>query len=289
MDPAEVTRSECLAQGQFASVFRGAYRGQRVAVKTLHAAAGDAARSDGARELAAEIYALAMLNHRRIVRMIGACLSPPTLVTEFIAGGSLHQLLHGSTTELQHSDLLRLGEEIAEAVEYLHGQNPVLVHRDLKSMNVLLAPAHCGAGGFSHAVRLCDFGLMKALEVPPGTDGPPQVLVEASRRTAGSWRYMAPECFDAELPLTEKADIWALGCLLLELFARQLPYADCANAQQVAARVLVQKAAPAVDAVVPAPVRVLVAACHAWDAAARPSAAEVTRDLFGTIHHILHN
>lgn len=171
-------------------------------------------------------------------------------------------------------------------MEYLHDRTPTLVHRDLKSMNVLLEPPPTPTtSGFHHSVRLCDFGLLRPLEQPAG--GTPQVLVEPARRTAGSWRYMAPECYDPGLPLTEKADVWALGCLLLELFSRSLPYADCGSAQQVAARVLVQKTPPMCTADVPAAVQALITACHAWDGEARPSAGEVVRDLFGSIHCLL--
>lgn len=154
----------------------------------------------------------------------------------------------------------------------LHQQSPPLVHRDLKSLNVLL---HEGT------VKLADLGLVEPLVVP-ADGGSPQILVEPELRTAGSWRYMAPEAYDATLPLTEKVDVWALGCVISEVFSRALPYADCNNAQQVAARVLVQRAPPQVADCVPAEVARLIRSCYAWEAESRPSATEVLRDLAGT-------
>jgi serine/threonine protein kinase len=95
---------------------------------------------------------------------------------------------------------------------------------------------------------------------------------------------MAPEAYDPTLPLTEKADVWAVGCLLLELFSRQLPYHDCANAQQVAARIVVQQQPPGrPDGLVP-PLAAIINACHAWNADARPSATQVLCDLAGNTY-----
>merc|ERR1712125_220313 len=103
-------------------------------------------------------------------------------------------------------------------------------HRDLKSANVVMG-ADCNA-------KLCDFGLAEPME-----------KTHLSRRESegGSPRYMAPEVFDARSKLTEKLDVWALGCLGIEIIVERLPHEDCTTIQQVAAKLLVRQEGPFED------------------------------------------
>merc|ERR1711862_882747 len=105
--------------------------------------------------------------------------------------------------------------QIIEGVVFLHSQSPPRVHRDLKSANVVLDQDLCA--------KLCDFGLAESME-----------KTHLSRRESegGSPRYMAPEVFDARSKLTEKLDIWALGCLAIEIIVGRVPHEDCTTIQQ---------------------------------------------------------
>ncbi|CAE7744369.1 unnamed protein product, partial [Symbiodinium microadriaticum] len=116
---------------------------------------------------------------------------------------------------------------MAEGVAYLHGQRPPFVHRDLKSANVVLDE--------ELNARLCDFGITEPME-----------RTHISRRAAeaGSPRYMAPELFDGRAKLTEKLDIWALGCLIIEVLTSRTPHEECNNIQQVATKLLVRLEPP---------------------------------------------
>jgi len=144
------------------------------------------------------------------------------MVLEFMPNGSLHELLHRKKDEpLAFVRKLAIATQITEGIEFLHGQKPPFVHRDLKSMNVIL--------DFALNIKLCDFGLTQSME-----------KTHISRRLGneiGSPRYMAPELFDQRAKITEKVDIWALGCLVLEIFTRSLPHADCFSFPQVITKV----------------------------------------------------
>lgn len=134
----------------------------------------------------------------------------------------------------------------------------------MKALNVLLEEHEEG-----YDVRICDFGLLFAL------DGDRELPLR--RQHAGSPRYMAPECYGSQI--TEKVDVWALGCLLVEVFGRHAPYVECTSAQQIAAAVLVQRRPPQIKPSpgngAPARVLPLIQRCLHWKAADRCAAVDV--------------
>lgn len=91
---------------------------------------------------------------------------------------------------------------------------------------------------------------------------------------------MAPECYDAvHGKLTEKVDIWSLGCILLELFGGVLPYADCGNMAQLSARILVEKRRPDVPPSIPPPLREVIHRCHEFEPPNRLSTSDLQNAL----------
>merc|ERR1712125_250782 len=96
-------------------------------------------------------------------------------------------------------------------------------HRDLKSANVVLDA--------SQSAKLCDFGLTESME---------KTHISRRESEGGSPRYMCPEVFDPRKKLTEKLDVWALGCLAVEVITNRLPHEDCQTIQQVATKLLVK-------------------------------------------------
>jgi len=88
--------------------------------------------------------------------------------------------------------------QVAQALEFLHSRNPPIVHRDIKSHNVLIDE--------NDGCKICDFGLANAREV-----------------TAGTPNYMAPELFAAK-PYSVSVDVFALAVLLNEMFSREVPW-----------------------------------------------------------------
>eukprot|EP00435_Cladocopium_sp_Y103_P021380 s815_g5.t1 len=261
--PEELMLGPQLGAGGSAQVFRGSWKGQEVAVKRITAVAHLEAMKK-------EVDALRKLRHPRLVRFIGACLQPPLLlvVTEFMAGGSLHDRLFGRSPHGQQPLAPRqrwlIACHTAEGLAFLHSQR--VVHRDLKSMNILLDSRQ--------NAKICDFGLahqmcMESTHIARKLDG-----------EGGSPRYMAPECYDASLgKLTEKVDIWAAGCILIELFGGILPYADCQTMPQLTARILVEKRPPDVPPQTNPQIIGLVGRCVMFDPSWRISALELQSEL----------
>ncbi|CAE7928739.1 unnamed protein product [Symbiodinium sp. KB8] len=152
----ELTFVERLGKGEFGEVFRGLYLNKEVAIKQLFF--DENMTELVVQDLAREIDSFRHLSHKRLVRFLGACLELPNLclVTEYMPGGSLHHLLHVRRQKLPASHAMNMCIQIADGVSYLHSQTPTIVHRDLKSLNVVL--------DLSLNIKICDFGLTESME-----------------------------------------------------------------------------------------------------------------------------
>jgi len=241
-------------------VYRGSFKGAEVAIKKLFCEDSDSISPLQLEELEKEVAALRNLDHPRLVSFVGACLQPPNLciVTEFMPGGSLHHLLHKARKPLLLGQQAKLALQICEGVAFLHSLTPPVVHRDLKSLNIVL--------DLVYNAKICDFGLTQTMEkthisLKEGGNG-------------GSPRYMAPECYDCKGKITEKVDVWAMGCILVEAFGGPLPYDDCTNIQQIVARVLIDKQLPYIPHHLPKGVRPIVEDCFNFDIKQRASAPD---------------
>ena len=161
-----------------------------------------------------EVVVMSRLHHPNVLLLIGACTDFPHLciVTEYMSNGSLYNYLHVGNIK-RHITFLHQATWMAETaagMAYLHDQS--LVHRDLKSPNVLLDAAfHC---------KLCDFGLTR-------------VLAQEQQLTAskgfGSLLWLAPEVI-LGVPYSQAADVYAYGILCWEILSpgeelyRGIPY-----------------------------------------------------------------
>lgn len=161
------------------------------------------------KEFWAELNAISRLHHRNLVALLGYCVEEDDLflVYEFMANGSLRQHLHPRTLEDAEGMLLdwkarmRCAVEVAQGLEYLHNHaNPPLVHRDIKSGNILFDD--------EMNAKIADFGLSKA--VISGED--PTV----SMRVRGTHGYVDPVYLQNGHPC-DKNDVYSYGVVLLEL------------------------------------------------------------------------
>ena len=151
-----------------------------------------------------ELIANSRLRHPNIAQFLGACTCPPDLciVLEYLTRGSVFDLLH-SRFQVTWDMVKRIAIDTALAMNYLHLCKPPIIHRDLKSANLLLSE--------DWTVKLSDFGLSRAMEN------------QLHLTRVGTTGWTAPEVLSNQ-KYTTKADVFSFGVLLWELVTRRVPY-----------------------------------------------------------------
>ncbi|KAL1370976.1 hypothetical protein HN51_001195 [Arachis hypogaea] len=200
-----------IGKGGAGIVYKGAMaNGDQVAVKRLPAMSRGSSHDHG---FNAEIQTLGRIRHRHIVRLLGFCSNHETnlLVYEYMPNGSLGEVLHGKKGGHLHWDTrYKIAVEAAKGLCYLHHDcSPLIVHRDVKSNNILLDS--------SFEAHVADFGLAKFLQ-DSGTS-------ECMSAIAGSYGYIAPE-YAYTLKVDEKSDVYSFGVVLLELVTGRKPVGE---------------------------------------------------------------
>ncbi|XP_044475348.1 serine/threonine-protein kinase STY46-like isoform X4 [Mangifera indica] len=199
---------ERIAFGSCGDLYRGVYLGQDVAVKILLSEHLHDALKD---EFAQEVAILRQVQHRNIVRFIGACTKSPHLcvVTEYMPGGSLYDYLHKNYNVLKLSQLLRFAIDVCKGMDYLHQKN--IIHRDLKTANLLMDS--------QKVVKVADFGVARF-----------QSQGGVMTAETGTYRWMAPEVINHQ-QYDQKADIFSFAIVLWELVTAKVPYANMSPLQ----------------------------------------------------------
>ncbi|VAI49406.1 unnamed protein product [Triticum turgidum subsp. durum] len=213
--------------------------------------------SDALDEFKAEVRIMKRLRHPNVVLFMGAITRVPNLsiVTEFLPRGSLFRLIHRPNNLLDEKRRLRMALDVARGMNYLHNCTPVIVHRDLKSPNLLVDK--------NWVVKVCDFGLSRMKNN----------TFLSSRSTAGTAEWMAPEVLRNE-PSDEKCDVFSYGVILWELCTLQQPW-EGMNAMQVVGAVGFQSRRLDIPDNVDPAVAEIITRCWQTDPRARPSFAEI--------------
>ncbi|KAG8092983.1 hypothetical protein GUJ93_ZPchr0012g22210 [Zizania palustris] len=148
-----------------------------------------------------EIKLISSLSHPNLVRLLGCCLDrgEQILVYEFVPNGTLYH--HLASGGLQWSARLGVAAETAAAIAYLHATRPPILHRDVKSSNILIDG--------ELRPKLADFGLSRAVRLEAS-------LSHISTAPQGTPGYLDPE-YHQNFHLSDKSDVYSFGVVLLEL------------------------------------------------------------------------
>ncbi|XP_010456007.1 PREDICTED: probable serine/threonine-protein kinase At1g01540 [Camelina sativa] len=197
-----------IGQGGYGIVYRGVLEDKSmVAIKNLLNNKGQAER-----EFKVEVEAIGRVRHKNLVRLLGYCVEGAhrMLVYEYVDNGNLEQWLHGGglgfksplTWEIRMNIVLGT----AKGLMYLHeGLEPKVVHRDIKSSNILLDKQWNS--------KVSDFGLAKLL----GSE-----MSYVTTRVMGTFGYVAPEYASTGM-LNERSDIYSFGVLVMEIISGRSP------------------------------------------------------------------
>ncbi|KAJ3709231.1 hypothetical protein LUZ61_012936 [Rhynchospora tenuis] len=204
---ATVDFQKKIGKGGFGSVYYGKlYDGREIAVK-VH----DTESKQGVREFLNEVTLLSRIHHRNLVSFLGYSHQEDTniLVYEFMHEGTLAEHIRGHPEKKITSWVKRMeiAEDSAKGIEYLHkGCSPTIIHRDLKSSNILLDK--------DMNAKVSDFGLSKLMDD-----------VSHVSSIKGTIGYLDPEYYAAE-QFTEKSDVYSFGVILLELISGHDPISN---------------------------------------------------------------
>ncbi|CAG5131415.1 unnamed protein product [Candidula unifasciata] len=207
-----------------------------------------------------------LLSHENIAALRGVCLKPPNLclVMEYAAGGSLNRVLGGR--RIPPEVLVNWAQQIAQGMYYLHDQAPLtLVHRDLKSSNILLKEPTDGTDLCRKTLKITDFGLAREVE-------------QTTRMSAaGTYAWMAPEVIKLSR-FSKKSDVWSYGVVLWELLTGETPYKGI-DALGVAYGVAVNKLTLPIPSTCPSMFSQLMADCWHQEPHERPAFFEILQRL----------
>lgn len=233
---SDLVMGEKLGEGFFGKVYKVTHRltGELMVLKELHRADEEAQMN-----FIKEVAVLRKLDHPHVLKFIGVLYKDKKLhmVTEYVAGGCLKELIHEPSNELSWPQRVCLARDIACGMSYLHSMN--IIHRDLNSMNCLVRE--------DRSVIVADFGLARSVDAPrlpsggggggtaspaagSGTDAmsPSGTLRRSKSRqrrqrytVVGNPYWMAPEMMKG-LKYDEKVDVFSFGIMLCEVSAHIL-------------------------------------------------------------------
>ncbi|KAK6144945.1 hypothetical protein DH2020_021765 [Rehmannia glutinosa] len=200
------SQSNQIGSGGYGKVYRGVLStGQVVAIKRAQQGS-----TQGGLEFKTEIELLSRVHHKNLVGLVGFCFEQgeQMLVYEFMANGTLRESLSGrSGVHLDWKRRLRIALGSARGIAYLHElANPPIIHRDIKSTNILLDD--------NLTAKVADFGLSKL--VSDSSKG------HVSTQVKGTLGYLDPEYYMTQ-QLTEKSDVYSFGVVMLELITAKQP------------------------------------------------------------------
>ncbi|XP_037935116.1 LIM domain kinase 1-like isoform X2 [Teleopsis dalmanni] len=222
---SDLVLGELLGKGFFGQVYKVTHRLTKevMVLKELYRVDEEAQRN-----FLKEVAVLRSLHHKNVLRFIGVLYKDKKLhlVTEYIPGGSLKELIHDSGLPLTWPQRVSFAKDIACGMSYLHSMN--IIHRDLNSLNCLVRD--------DKSVIVADFGLARIITSPlysssttsggngtnsnTGTFGRSKSRQRRQRYTVvGNPYWMAPEMMKG-LKYDEKVDVFSFGIVLCEIIGR---------------------------------------------------------------------
>ncbi|GAA0146578.1 non-receptor serine/threonine protein kinase [Lithospermum erythrorhizon] len=220
VDPKLLLVGPKIGEGAHAKVYEGKFKNQNVAIKIVHKGETPEEIAKAESRFVREVAMLSRVQHKNLVKFIGACKEPVmVVVTELLAGGTLKKYLVDIRPNcLDMKVAIGFALDIARAMECLHSHG--IIHRDLKPENLLLTADRKN-------VKLADFGLARE-----------ETLTEMMTAETGTYRWMAPELYSTvtlrqgeKKHYNHKVDAYSFAIVLWELVHNKLPFEGMSNLQ----------------------------------------------------------
>ena len=264
--------NKLIGLGATSEVYQGIYKGCDVSVKKIKI---KDLNDNSYKAYLNEISVLTSIKHRNIVTLLGTTVEENQLciITEYCQGGTLYDLINKKKNiEIPWNLKIKFLIEISEAMIFLHKNEPSIIHRDLKSLNVLLTYQLSEKNSNDHvSIKICDFGLSQIMS---------KENKNFNLNGIGSVQWMAPELiqninYDN---ITEKVDVYSFGIIIWELYARAQPYKGM-SVSQIINYVCNEKGRPNCDLIVkedmPKGLFELMTKCWDKNPSSRPTFEEI--------------
>lgn len=266
IDPKLLFVGPKIGEGAHAKVYEGKYKENNVAIKIIQLGDAPEERAKQEGRFAREVSLLSRVQHKNLVKFIGACKeSMMVVVTELLLGGSLRKYM--TSLRPKHLDMhvaLSFALDIARVMECLHGNG--IIHRDLKPDNLLLTADQ-------KKVKLADFGLARE-----------ETLTEMMTAETGTYRWMAPELYSTvtlrrgeKKHYDNKVDVYSFSIVLWELLTNRMPFEGMSNLQAAYAAAF-KNVRPSVENL-PEELVFILQCCWAEDPNLRPNFTQIIRML----------
>lgn len=253
IDRASITLGKTIGHSSFGTVCEGRLNGTKVAVKTIKRTGAEDEKT-----IAKEAEFNCRLRHPNIVLYMGIAMTPTEvcIVTELMARGNVRDLLvpapGARAVKLEWNIRLQWALDTAQGMAYLHSLTPTMIHRDLKTTNLLVDR------GMN--VKICDFGMSRLQDA------------DKVMTAVGTVQFAAPEVLKHER-YNEKVDLFSYGTVMWELYTRQ-PVFD--KLPQLAVyQAVIGGNMPPVDANCPKEYTEVMHKCWSRNPAHRPSFQDV--------------
>ncbi|OHT01312.1 TKL family protein kinase [Tritrichomonas foetus] len=189
-----------IGKGQSGVVSIGTLKGETVAIKTLFRRSLSQPELESYRR---EIFVLSTLNFPTLLKFYGYTDEPPfCIITDYMPNGSVFDFLRKTPEKLTPTQRTLVALDVARGLEYLHSRG--IIHRDLKSLNVLLDSNLRG--------KIIDFGMVRTRQNAPMTG------------MIGTPHWMAPEVLMSVPSYDERVDVYSFAIFLWELLTGEMPY-----------------------------------------------------------------
>ncbi|XP_055817086.1 probable serine/threonine-protein kinase WNK10 isoform X1 [Solanum dulcamara] len=211
-----VRYSEVLGKGAFKTVFKAFDLLDGIEVAWSRVKVEDVLQSpDNLGKLYAEIHLLRQLKHDNIMKFCDSWIDDKkrtvNMITELFTSGNLRQY-RKKYRSVDMKAIKTWARQILQGLDYLHSQNPPIIHRDLKCDNIFVNGNH-------GEIKIGDLGLATIMEQP------------TVKSVIGTPEFMAPELYEEEY--NELVDIYSFGMCMLELVTFEYPYSECKNPAQI--------------------------------------------------------
>ncbi|ELR11811.1 protein kinase domain containing protein [Acanthamoeba castellanii str. Neff] len=259
-----------IGSGSYGQVHKGRWKGSKVAVKRLIYI--NRRSEEAIQRLLSETAVLSTVEHRNVVRFVGACIQEPRLciVTEYISGGSLRSHLDGgrqgsrggggSSGSVAFDMRARISMLLGAAKGLRHLHRKGIHHCDVKAANLLVEPVENSLP----TIKVCDFGMAHTKNQARTTT------------RGGTPAWTAPEIIRGG-KRTDRSDVYSFGILMWEVLTRRRPFAGLPT-MSISLQVL-EGERPSIPLDTPNDYRSLMVRCWAEDPADRPSMIEIASQL----------